>query len=68
MAPESVHFLPYGRLKNYLRRHHEAGSSEQVPTCALSQIDYGHTMDTFEIAKRFACARELRKGPLGKFE
>ena len=38
---------------------------EQVPTYALSQIDYGHTMDTFEITKRFACAKELRKDILG---
>ena len=50
------------------KKHHEAGSSERVPTYALSQIDYGHTVDTFEIAKRFACARELRKGHFRKFE
>ena len=31
----------------------KAGSSEQLPTYALSQINYGHTVDTFEIAKRF---------------
>ena len=43
------------------RKHNETVSSEQVPTYALSQIDYGHTVDTFEIAKRFPCAKELRK-------
>ena len=25
------------------KKHHEAGTSEQLPTYALSQIDYGHT-------------------------
>ena len=25
------------------KKHHEAGSPEQLPTNALSQIDYGHT-------------------------
>ena len=50
------------------KKHQEAGSSEQVPTYALSQIDYGQTVDTFEIAKRFAWAKELRKGHFGKFE
>ena len=25
------------------KKHHEAGSSEQLPTYALSQIYYGHT-------------------------
>ena len=25
------------------KKHHEAGPSEQLPTDALSQIDYGHT-------------------------
>ena len=28
------------------KKHQEAGSFEQVPTHVLSQIDYGHTMDT----------------------
>ena len=50
------------------KKHHEARSSEQVPTFALLQIDYGHTVETFEIAKRFACAKELRKGHFGTFE
>ena len=50
------------------KKHHEAGSSEQALTYSLSQIDYGHTVDTFEIAKKFACAKELRKGHFGKFE
>ena len=50
------------------KKHHEAGSSEQVPTYALSQIDYRHTVDTFEIAKSFACVNKLRKGHFGKFE
>ena len=59
-CPQSTQELP--------KKHHEARSSEQVPTYALSQIDYGHTLDTFEIAKRCACAKELRKGHFGIFE
>ena len=50
------------------KKHHEAGSSEQVRTYALSQIDYDYTVDTFEIAKRFAFANELRKGHFGKLK
>ena len=52
------------------KKHRGAGSSEQVPTYALSQIDhdYGHTVDTFEIAKSFACVNKLRKGHFAKFE
>ena len=41
------------------KKYHEARLSEQVLSYALSQIDYGHTLDTFEIAMRFACAKEL---------
>ena len=47
------------------KKHHEAGSSEQVPTYALSQIDYGHTVDTFEIAKRFLVPKNYAKDTLG---
>ena len=60
ICPPSTQELP--------KKYQEAGWSEQVPTYALSQIDYGQTVDTFEIAKRFACAKELRKGHFGKFE
>ena len=50
------------------KKYHEAKSSDQVPTYALSQINYGygHPVDTFEIAKRFACAKELRKEHFGE--
>ena len=59
-CPPSTQELP--------KKHHEAGSSEQVPAYALPEIDNGHTVDTFEIAKRFACANEIRKEHFGTFE
>ena len=40
------------------KKHNEAGLSEQLPTDALSQIDYEHT----------ACVNEQCKGNFGKSE
>ena len=59
-CPQTTQELP--------KKHHEAGPPEQLPTDVLSQIDYGHTVDTVKIAKRFACANEQRKRHFGKFE
>ena len=49
------------------KKHHEAGTPEQLPTDALSLVDYGHTRHCKD-CKRFTCANEQRKGHFGKFE
>ena len=56
-CPPSTQELP--------KKHHEAGSSEQVPNYSLSQIDYGHTVDTFEIAKRFCTWPRFKREACG---
>ena len=57
---ERVFFCP-PLTQELPKKHQEAGSFEQVPTHVLSQIDYGHTMDTFEIAKRLLVPKNYAK-------
>ena len=40
---QNAHFLPSDGTQELPKKHHEAGPPEQLPTDALSQIDYVHT-------------------------
>ncbi len=44
LATSERKFSALQRLKRLPKKHHEPGLSE-VPSYALSQIDYGHTVD-----------------------
>ena len=46
-----VHIFYLQTTQQLPKKHHEAGPPEQLPTDALSQIDY--TLHTVKIAKRF---------------
>ena len=50
-----------------IKKHHEAGPPEQLPTDALSQIDYGHTRRCDYCEEICSCQRTAQ-GHFGKFE
>ena len=62
-CPQTTQELP--------KKHNEAGSPEvnDLPTDALSQIDYGHIRHCERTnTVKITCTNEQRKGHFGKFE
>ena len=64
---KSVVFRPRRNLFSHLR---STMMQDRLNSCLLMHCHKSitDTLDTVKIAKRFACANKLRKGPSGKFE
>ena len=55
------------KLIKLIKKHHEAVPPEQLPTDALSQIDYGHTRRC-DYCEQVCFCQRTAQGHFGKFE